>query len=129
MFRFVCKSKIHRATVTDANLQYMGSITIDENLLKAADIYPNERVQVVNVNNGSRVETYVMPGKAGSGVVCMNGAAARWAQSGDIVIIISYCLLQSEEAKVYKQKVVFVDAKNKTIKGPQNVKKSKAKKR
>lgn len=112
MQRIMCKSKIHRATVTDANLKYMGSITIDKKLLAAADIYPNEKVQVVNLNNGSRVETYVMEGKAGSGVVCMNGPAARWAQIGDTVIIISYCLLDSQAAKKYRQKVVFVDSKN-----------------
>ncbi|MFH1460704.1 MAG: aspartate 1-decarboxylase [Candidatus Omnitrophota bacterium] len=112
MLRIVSKSKIHRATVTDANLQYMGSITIDKKLLAAADIYPNERVQVVNLNNGSRVETYVIEDKAGSGVICMNGPAARWAQVGDIVIIISYCLLESHEAKTFKQRTVYVNAKN-----------------
>ncbi|MBU1044098.1 MAG: aspartate 1-decarboxylase [Candidatus Omnitrophica bacterium] len=116
MLRIMSKSKIHRATVTDANLQYMGSITIDKNLLKEADIYPSERVQVVNVNNGSRVETYVIEGEAGSGVVCMNGPAARWAQVGDIIIIISYCLVSNEEAAEHKQKTVFVDEKNRLIK-------------
>ncbi len=116
MLRIMSKSKIHRATVTDANLQYMGSITIDKNLLKEADIYPSEKVQVVNVNNGSRVETYVIEGEAGSGVVCMNGPAARWAQPGDIIIIISYCMLSNEEAAEHKQKTVFVDNKNKILK-------------
>ena len=116
MLRIMCKSKIHRATVTDANLHYMGSITIDKKLLKAAGIYPNERVQVVNLNNGSRVETYVLEGKEGSGVVCMNGPAARWAQIGDIVIIISYGLMEDKEAKKCKQKIVFVDIKNRQVK-------------
>ena len=116
MFRIMCKSKIHRATVTDANLKYMGSITIDKKLIEAADILPNERVQVVNLNNGSRVETYVLEGKTGSGIICMNGAAARWAQPGDCVIIISYGLIECEEAKKLKQKVVFVDDKNRIVK-------------
>ena len=125
----MCKSKIHRATVTDANLKYMGSITIDKKLLQAADIYTGERVQVVNLNNGSRVETYVMEGKAGSGVVCMNGPAARWAQPGDVVIIISYCLLDSKESKQNKQKIIFVDDKNRISKKKANVRKSVSKRR
>ena len=108
----MCKSKIHRVTVTDANLQYMGSITIDTELMKAADIYPNERVQIVNLNNGARIETYAIEGKAGSGVVCMNGAAARWAQPQDKIIIISYGLMDDKEAMVSKSKVVFVDDEN-----------------
>ena len=116
MFRFIYKSKIHRATVTEANLDYAGSITIDQGLLKAADIFSNERVQVVNVNNGTRVETYVIPGKSGSGIICMNGAAARWAHKGDKVIIISYCLLDTKKAKQYKPKVIFVDGKNRAVK-------------
>lgn len=116
MLRIMCKSKIHRATVTDANLKYMGSITIDKKLMDASDIFPNERVQVVNLNNGSRVETYVMEGKAGSGVICMNGPAARWAQVGDVVIIISYGLMDSKEAKANKHKIVFVNSKNKQVK-------------
>jgi aspartate 1-decarboxylase len=113
MLRFVYKSKIHRAIVTDANLEYPGSVTIDEKLLKAADILPNERVQIVNLHNGSRVETYVVAGKSGSGTICMNGAAARWAHKGDRVIIISYCLLNNEEMKSHKPKIVLVDGKNK----------------
>ncbi len=124
MLRIMCKSKIHRATVTDANLKYMGSITIDKKLLEAADIYPDERVQVVNLNNGSRVETYVLEGKAGSGIVCMNGPAARWAQVGDIVIIISYALMDSKQAKANKQKIVFVDSKNRQVKRNANAKRS-----
>lgn len=112
MYRFVYKSKIHRATVTDANLKYIGSVTIDSKLLKAADILPDERVQIVNLNNGTRVETYVMAGKAASGTICMNGAAARWAHPGDKVIIISYCLLTDEEVTRHKPKIVLVDEKN-----------------
>lgn len=115
MYRFIYKSKIHRATVTDANLKYVGSITIDEKLLKAADILPNEKVQVVNLHNGTRVETYVMAGKAGSGIICMNGAAARWAHPGDKVIIISYCLLTDEELKKHKPRIVLVDEKNRIV--------------
>ncbi|MFH1406392.1 MAG: aspartate 1-decarboxylase [Candidatus Omnitrophota bacterium] len=112
MLRVCYKSKIHGATVTEANLKYTGSITIDPKLLAAANILPHERVQIVNLNNGTRVETYVIPGKPGSGVICMNGAAARWASAGDTVIIISYCLLDDKEVKKYKPKAVFVDAKN-----------------
>lgn len=112
MLRTVLKSKIHGATVTEANLRYTGSITIDAKLLKAADILPNERVQIVNLNNGSRVETYVMEGRAGSGTICMNGAAARWAHKGDIVIIISYCHVDNAEIKKIRPRIVFVDAKN-----------------
>ena len=107
------KSKIHCAVVTEANLQYMGSITIDSDLMKAAHILPNERVQVVNNNNGTRLETYVIPGKAGSGVICLNGAAARLVQPNDIVIIMAYVFMQQEEAEVYQPLVVMVDTKNK----------------
>lgn len=110
------KSKIHRATVTDANLNYVGSITIDAKLLDAADILPGERVQIVNIHNGSRVETYVIEGRPGSGAICMNGAAARWAHKGDRVIVISYCLVSDEEAKRHKPKVVLVDDKNRPVK-------------
>ena len=112
MLRQMCKSKIHRATVTESNLKYTGSITIDTGLLKAADILPGERVQIVNLHNGTRVETYVMEGPAGSGTVCMNGAAARWAEVDDKIIIISYCLVDADEAKGFKTKVVHVDEKN-----------------
>lgn len=112
MYRTMCKSKIHRATITEANLAYEGSITIDKLLLAAADIFPYEKVQVLNVNNGSRVETYVMEGKAGTGVVCLNGAAARWGQPGDWVIIIAYELVEETKAKNYQPKIVFVDQKN-----------------
>ncbi len=112
MLRTMLKSKIHGATVTEANLKYTGSITIDGKLLKAADMLPGERVQIVNLNNGSRVETYTLAGKAGSGTICMNGAAARWAHKGDIVIIISYCQADEQEACKIKPRLVFVDDKN-----------------
>lgn len=112
MLRTFCKSKIHRAVVTRVNLKYMGSITIDRHLMEAADILPYERVQIGNLSNGSRVETYVIPGRANSGVICINGAAARWAEVGDEVIIISYCLLDDKETGGFKPKIVFVDNKN-----------------
>lgn len=107
------KSKIHCATVTEANLAYMGSITIDEDLMDAAGILRNERVQVVDNNNGARLETYVIPGARGSGVICLNGAAARLAQTGDIVIIMAYAFFSEDEAKSYEPTVVMVDEKNK----------------
>ncbi len=110
------KSKIHGATVTEANLQYTGSITIDSSLMEKANICPQERVQIVNLNNGSRVETYVLEGAKNSGTICMNGAAARWAHAGDKVIIISYGLLNEEEVKAHKPTVIFVDDKNKVKK-------------
>ena len=112
MLRTMLKSKIHNANVTESNLTYAGSITIDSALLKRADILPGEKVHVVNLNNGSRIETYVLEGKANSGIICMNGAAARHAQVGDRVIIISYCLVDSKEAEVLKEKIVMVDGKN-----------------
>ena len=107
------KGKIHCATVTEANLQYMGSITIDEELMEKAGILPNERVQVVDNNNGARLETYTIPGTRGSGVICLNGAAARCAQVGDVVIIMAYAFCAEEEARTWKPKVVMVDAENK----------------
>ena len=106
------KSKIHGATVTEANLKYTGSITIDRDLLKVTDIAPFERVQIVNLHNGARVETYVLEGQPGSGVISMNGAAARWAQVGDKVIIISYALLTGPEIKKHRPKILFADDKN-----------------
>lgn len=112
MFLTVFKSKIHRATVTEANLHYMGSITIDETLLKAADILPGEKVQVVNNNNGNRLETYVIAGKPDSGIICLNGAAARLVQPGDTVIIITYALMSRSEALNYQPQVVMVDETN-----------------
>lgn len=106
------KSKIHCATVTEANLAYMGSITIDEALMEAAHILPHERVQVVDNNNGARLETYVIKGARGSGVVCLNGAAARCVQPGDIVIIMSYAMMTEEEARTHTPIVVIADEKN-----------------
>lgn len=116
MYRHMMKSKIHRATVTEANLNYVGSITIDEDLMEAADILENEKVQIVDNNNGSRLETYVIPGPRGSGVICLNGAAARLVQPGDTVIIISYAILSKEEIETHKPVVVFVDENNKPVK-------------
>ena len=113
MWRTMCKSKIHRATVTDANLNYEGSITIDEELMEQADILPYERVQVVNNHNGARLETYVIRGESGSGIICLNGAAARLVQPGDVIIIISYALYPPEELRDFQPKIVFVDEKNK----------------
>ncbi|MGZ9584076.1 aspartate 1-decarboxylase [Paenibacillus marinisediminis] len=115
MIREMMKSKIHRATVTEANLNYVGSITIDERLMELADIWPNEKVQIVNNNNGARLETYVIKGARDSGVICLNGAAARLVQPGDNVIIISYAGMTNEEAKQYEPKVVFVDDQNKAV--------------
>lgn len=111
MFRTMMKAKIHRATVTEANLNYVGSITIDKNLLDALDILPNEKVQIVNNNNGARLETYVIEGAPGSGVICLNGAAARLVQEGDIVIIIAYAMMTDEEARTYKPRVAIMDEK------------------
>ncbi|HOQ00436.1 MAG TPA: aspartate 1-decarboxylase [Acetivibrio clariflavus] len=115
MFVHLMKSKIHRAVVTESNLNYVGSITIDEDLMDAADIMENEKVQVVNNNNGNRFETYVIPGKRGSGMICLNGAAARLVQPGDIIIIISYGLFEKNEAKNFNPKIVFVDENNKIV--------------
>lgn len=109
----VLKSKIHRAVVTEANLNYVGSITIDEDLMEAANIIENEKVQVVNINNGERLETYVIKGKRNSGVCCLNGPAARKVAVGDIVIIISYALMDFEEAKVFKPTIIFPKEGNK----------------
>jgi aspartate 1-decarboxylase len=110
------KSKIHRAVVTEADLNYVGSITVDEDLMDAADIIENEKVQVVNNNNGSRFETYVIKGERGSGMICLNGAAARLAHPGDIVIIISYGMFDQNEAKSFEPKIVFVNELNKVVK-------------
>ena len=112
MLRTMCKGKIHRATVTQANLNYVGSITIDQDLLDAANIYPYEKVQVVNINNGSRLETYTIAGARGSGVICLNGAAARLTAEGDLVIIISYAQYNEEEIRALVPQIVFVDAEN-----------------
>ena len=103
------KSKIHRVTVTEANLSYVGSITIDEDLIEAANILPGEKVQIVNNNNGARLETYVIAGARGSGIICLNGAAARLVQPGDTVIIMAYAWMSYEEAQGFKPAVVFPD--------------------
>ena len=108
--------KIHRATVTESNLNYVGSITIDADLLDAAGILPGEKVQIVNNNNGARLETYTIKGKRGSGEICLNGAAARCALQGDIVIIIAYAQIDEAEAKALEPKVVLVDGNNKIVK-------------
>lgn len=113
----VLKSKIHRVTVTEANVDYVGSITIDKELMDAANIIVGEKVQVVNVTNGERLETYAIAGEAGSGVVCLNGAAAHKASVGDVVIIISYAAMEFEEAKSFKPWVIFPDtATNRVVK-------------
>ncbi len=106
------KSKIHRAVVTEAKLSYIGSVTVDENLMDEAGLYPNEKVQIVNNNNGERLETYVIPGERGSGIVCLNGAAARKAQIGDVVIIMSYGIMTTDEAKNFQPKIVFLDGED-----------------
>ena len=109
----VCKSKIHRVKITQAELHYVGSITIDEDLMDAANLIENEKVQIVNINNGERLETYVIKGERGSGMICMNGPAARKVQVGDIVIIISYAHMDFEEAKAFKPSLIFPDQHNK----------------
>ncbi len=112
MIRTLLGGKIHRATVTEANLNYVGSITIDVNLLDAAGILVNEKVAIVNNNNSERFETYTIAGERGSGVICLNGAAARKVQPGDIVIIMNYLMMDDAEAKAHKPNVVLVDANN-----------------
>ncbi len=113
MLREMCKAKIHSATVTKADLNYTGSITIDKSLLEELDILHYERVQVLNINNGARMETYVIEGEPGSGIICLNGAAARWAVPGDKIIIIAYCLIDDAQARSWKPKIVLLDEKNK----------------
>ncbi|HFC3397083.1 TPA: aspartate 1-decarboxylase [Neisseria gonorrhoeae] len=113
MFRTILGGKIHRATVTEADLNYVGSITVDQDLLDAAGICPNEKVAIVNNNNGERFETYTIAGKRGSGVICLNGAAARLVQKGDIVTIMSYIQLSEPEIAAHEPKVVLVDGNNK----------------
>ena len=103
----ILKSKVHRAVITEANLNYVGSLTLDENLMDAANMIEHEKIQVVNVNNGERIETYLIKGARGSGVVCLNGPAARKGAEGDIVIVISYALMDFEEAKKFKPTVIF----------------------
>lgn len=111
MFIEVVKSKIHRVTVTEANLNYIGSITIDEDLMDAANLIANEKVSIVDNNNGERFDTYVITGERGSGVICLNGAAARKVQPGDIIIIMSYAMMDFEEAKTFKPSIIFPDTK------------------
>jgi aspartate 1-decarboxylase len=115
VFRTMLKSKIHRATVTQADLHYVGSVTVDEDLLDAADLIPGEQVAVVDVTNGARLETYVIPGERGSGVIGINGAAAHLVHPGDLVILISYAQVDDATARAYKPAVVHVDAENKVI--------------
>lgn len=115
MFRTMLKSKIHRATVTEANLNYVGSITIDQDLLDTVDMLPNEKVQIVNNNNGARFETYIIPGPRGSGVICLNGAAARLVHPGDTVIILSYVMMSDEEARKHTPQIAIMGDQNKII--------------
>lgn len=112
MFRFMLKSKIHRATVTQTELQYEGSLTVDAELMEKADILPNERVMVYNISNGERFDTYVIKGKKGSGTICVNGAAARKACVGDLIIIVSYGLYKDDELKNLNSILVILDEKN-----------------
>ncbi|WP_411129775.1 aspartate 1-decarboxylase [Streptomyces sp. x-19] len=116
MQRTMLKSKIHRATVTEANLHYVGSVTVDRDLMDAADLLVGEQVHIVNVNNGARLETYVIEGAPGSGVICLNGAAARLVAPGDIVIVIGYATVDDAEARTLEPKVVFVDERNHVVK-------------
>ena len=109
MLVHIVKSKIHRVSVTEANLNYIGSITIDQDLMDAANVIANEKVSIVNNNNGARFETYVIPGERGSGVICLNGAAARLVQPGDIVIIMAFAMMEFEEAKSFKPAIIFPD--------------------
>lgn len=109
------KGKIHRARVTEANLNYVGSITIDEDIIEAVGMLPNEKVQIVNNNNGARLETYIIPGARGSGVVCLNGAAARHVQEGDVVIIVAYGMMSEEEARNFTPRVAIMDDHNTII--------------
>jgi aspartate 1-decarboxylase len=113
----ILKSKIHRATVTEADISYVGSITIDEALMNASNLIEFEKVHVLNINNGERIETYVIKGQRDSGTICLNGAAARKFLPNDLVIIVSYALMDFEEAKHFSPGIVFVDAKNKLVKG------------
>jgi aspartate 1-decarboxylase len=115
MFRTMMNAKIHRARVTEANLNYVGSITIDSDILDAVGMVANEKVQIVNNNNGARFETYIIPGERGSGVVCLNGAAARLVHEGDVVIIISYALVPEEKVATHQPKVALMDENNKIV--------------
>ncbi|MGZ4495091.1 MAG: aspartate 1-decarboxylase [Nocardioides sp.] len=115
MLRTMMTSKIHRATVTQADLHYVGSVTVDEDLLDAADLLPGEQVHIVDITNGARLETYTIAGERGSGVIGINGAAARRVQPGDLVILIAYGQMETAEARTFKPHVVFVDADNKVV--------------
>ncbi|HCF61988.1 MAG TPA: aspartate 1-decarboxylase [Myxococcales bacterium] len=115
MLLFMMKSKLHRATVTGANLNYVGSVTIDRELMDAVGIVENERVQIVNNNNGARLETYVIAGEPGSRAICLNGAAARLVQPGDRVIVIAYAMLSEDEARTHRPKVALLDEKNRVV--------------
>lgn len=115
MLLHIMKSKLHRVKITQAELNYVGSVTIDEDLMEAANLLENEKVQIVNNNNGERFETYVIPGERKSGTVCLNGAAARRAEVGDIVIIIAYGIMTGEEAKTHKPKLIFPDSNNRLV--------------
>jgi len=115
MLRRMCKSKIHRATVTSSDVDYEGSISIDTELLEAAEMLPYEMLHVFDINNGQRFETYAIPAEAGSGTVCVNGAAARLVQPGDLVIILSHTMMEENEARGHKPRVVFVDSRNRVV--------------
>lgn len=115
LMRSMMTSKIHRATITDADLHYVGSITVDEDVMKAADLLPGQAVDVVDVTNGNRLTTYAIPGEAGSGILCINGAAAHLINKGDIVILIAYGMMSDAESRTYLPKVVFVDENNQAI--------------
>lgn len=115
MFRHLFRSKIHRATITQAELNYVGSLTVDEDLMNAADFIPYEKVSVVNITNGERLETYVIPGPRGSGVICLNGAAARKGSPGDLIIIMTYAMMSDQEARTHRPTVVHVDRNNQIV--------------
>lgn len=112
MYRTLMKAKIHRATVTNADLNYVGSVTIDQDIMDSVNIFQNEKVQIVNNNNGARLETYVIPGERGTGIICLNGAAARLVQKGDTVIIIAYALVEESDIKYFKPKIAIMNENN-----------------
>ncbi len=115
VFKTMLNAKIHRARVTEANLNYVGSVTIDEDIIDAVGMVPNEKVQIVNNNNGARLETYIIPGERGSGVVCLNGAAARLVQEGDVVIILTYALIEESKLADHKPKIAIMDENNNIV--------------
>ena len=115
MYRQILKAKIRRATVTDACVDYEGSITIDEELMRSADIVSGEKVLIANLNNGSRIESYAIPGEAGSGTICMNGGAAKYAEKGDLVIIMTFAVLTDEELERHQPKIIYVDKQNRIL--------------